>query len=67
MGNKRLGVEAVSAIKVSQPQRDFSGPRSVSDRQQSPGQTEELRLLTDAHKINPNVFARTLGDKRETP
>lgn len=66
MGNKRRVTEAERSIKGSQPQRDVLGQRSASDHQESSGQTDVLWLLTDAYKINPNIFVRTLSDERET-
>lgn len=67
MDNRRLGTESVRTFQCGQTQRDISGQRSVSDHQESSGQTDSLWLLTDAYKINPNIFVRTLGDKREPP
>lgn len=66
MGNKRHVIEAMRSIKCGQPQRDVLGQRSASDHQESSAQTDVLWLLTDAYKINPSIFVRTLGDERET-
>lgn len=67
MGNKRLGIEAVRTVKGWSTTKKRIRARSVFNLQESLGQTEALRLLTDAYTLNPNIFVRTLSDKRETP